>query len=82
MLNRELQATCLESATVFFRGCGDNNVRLSRYKALQEHEPHTYYVGLPAQLLEEHSNLIDQLLGFAFDTLDMRSVVVHVRESE
>jgi hypothetical protein len=47
-----------------------------------DQEKHTYHAALPAHLLEEHSNLIDQLLDFALDTLHMQYVVVHVRDAE
>ena len=67
---------------IIFQSDADTNLQNPGYKELIEHEQHSYHAGLPAHLLEEHSNLIDELLGFAFDTLDVRYVVVHVREFE
>ena len=42
----------------------------------------SYYAQLPEDLLDEHSNLIDRLISFAFDTLGVFRLEVRVRNAE
>jgi hypothetical protein len=41
-----------------------------------------YYVDVPAGLLDQQGDLIDQLIGFAFDTLGAARLELRVRSAE
>jgi hypothetical protein len=49
--------------------------------SLQEGRPQCYSTNVPAALLNQQSDLIDQLMGFAY-TLGARRLEVYVRDAE
>ncbi len=53
--------------------------RRSRRK---ENDQRSYYADLPIALLDEQGGLIERIISFAFDTLDVRHLEMRVRETE
>jgi hypothetical protein len=50
------------------------------HRRLNKRKRHDYYAAVPAHLLDEQSNLIDRIIGFAFNTLGVRRLEVRVYE--
>jgi hypothetical protein len=48
------------------------------HRRLFQNKQPRYYAAVPADLLDEQSNLIDRLISFAFDTLGSRHLEVRV----
>jgi hypothetical protein len=52
--------------------------REGAYRRLAKHKHQEYYAVVPARLLDERSNLIDRIIGLAFETLGAKRLVVRV----
>ena len=52
------------------------------HPAPHNQEPRRYAAAVPAQFLDEHGCLIDQLIHFVFDTLGARHLELRVYEAE
>ena len=50
--------------------------------SVQSPPPTSGYAEFSANLVQEHDNLIDRVLSYAFDTLGLTALEVRVRESE
>lgn len=55
---------------------------ISQQQPHQDQQPQGYYVQAPASLLEEQHDLVDLLIGFAFDTLGALHLELRIRETE
>ena len=52
--------------------------RESKHRWLFANKQPRYYAAVPSELLDEHSSIIDRLIGFAFDTLGADRLEVRV----
>jgi hypothetical protein len=82
MLSREQRDVSMRSESVIFQCRAQITSQSHRHKRLLEPKQRSYFADVPAYLLEEPSNVIDQLMCFAFDTLGVCQLEVRVRASE
>lgn len=58
------------------------NRRAPGQTAPPAHEPLRYCAGVPLALLHEKNDLLDEIAHFAFDTLGVQQLELHVRDCE
>jgi hypothetical protein len=66
------------STNVIIQNRDGSIAREPTLRRLNKHKRRDYYAAVPAHLLDEHSSLIDRIISFAFETLDVSRLEVRV----
>jgi hypothetical protein len=66
------------STNVIIQNRDGSIAREPALRRLNKHMRQDYYAAVPARLLDEHSSVIDRIIGFAFETLGVSRLEVRV----